>query len=311
MIISWLKQPVTYRVTQVKRIHFYVIAITLIAVSVPFLHMYMDNQLSFAELFFHTLTVVFSTVIAISFFELMLWAYLKGKTRKWSLSTGLFWLFFSGVFILSFIIMFVTRNLLPITLDIWTQHIERDLGVIPWKILPVALLIGYLLMQIVRRYSLKQELTDLKELNEQLKVIQNGVAPLDHETKESGVHDMSKFVLPYKGENIYLNSTSVIRIESNENYCHVLIAPNEKQSEQCYMARITLTEVSNQLPENLFLQVHRSHIINFSYVSNLIRQGRNFQLKLKNGDSIPVSRSRIEQVQQRVENGKFSENVTF
>ncbi len=299
-MISWLKQPVTHLTTWVERIRFYAIAIILVAASVPFFHLYMDDQLSFVEVAAHTLSVALSTAVAILLFELILRVYLKRKTRKWNLSTGLFWLLLFSVFALAFVVMHATHNFFPITLDIWNKHIKHDLETAPWKVVPIALLIGYILIQLTRRYQIAQELADLKKLNEQLQAVRDGVESLDGDIKEGRDIDTPGFFLPYQGENLYLDPALIIRVESDENYCHVLVAPNEAQDGgYCYMARITLNEVASRLPENLFLQVHRSHIVNFTYVVNLERQGRNYQLQLTNGDCIPVSRSRIKQIRQK------------
>ncbi|NOY73419.1 MAG: LytTR family transcriptional regulator [Gammaproteobacteria bacterium] len=302
MIIPWLRQPVVRITTWAMRMRFYVIAIILVAISVPFLHLYMDVPLSLAELVIHTLSITLSTAVAILLLELLLWIYLKRKTKKkkWSLSFGLFWLLFLGVALLSFIVMNVTHDLLPITLDIWDRHIKHDLGAAPWKILPVVLLIGYILIQFILRYKTAQELADVKKLNQQLQAAKKEGEPPDNEVKEDRHVDAPQFALPYKGETLYLNPAWIVRVESNQNYCSIWVASNEEQSGSSYMIRITLSEVLNQLPDNLFLQVHRSHIVNIAYVSGLVRQDRNYQLQLTNGDSIPVSRSRIKQIRQKI-----------
>jgi len=300
-MISWLKQPIEHMAAWAVRKRFYVVAIILVAASVPFLHLYMDDQLSLAEMIVHTLSIVLSTVVAILLFELMLWVYLKSEVTKWGMSIGLFWLILFGLFSLSFIVMGVTHDFLPITLEIWNKHILRDLGTMPWKMLPVVLLIGYILIQLIRRYQFSQELAALKKLNLQLQAVNSGAESLENKAKENQHSDTPKFVFSHKGKNICLDPVLIVRVESNENYCHVFTAPNEEQSEYGYMVRITLTDVIKQLPEHLFLQVHRSHIVNFTYVSALERQGRNYQLQLTNGASVPVSRSRIKQIREKVD----------
>ncbi len=298
--MSWLKKPVAHMTTLVMRMRFYVIAVALVAASVPFLHLYMDDQLSFTELLVHTLSVAFSTVIAIALFELILWLYLKKRRGSWNVSIGLFWLSLFGVFVLAFIVMSVTHDFLPVTLDIWDKHIKNDIVAEPWKILPIILLVGYILIQLIRHNQYSQELADLKQLNEQLQARKAAAGSSNNGAKEKRHLEAPRLVLPCKGEDLSLNPALIIRVESNENYCHVLVAPDEEQNEHCYMARITLNEVANQLPESLFLQVHRSHIVNFTYVSSLVRQDRNYKLRLTNGDNIPVSRSRIKQIRQKV-----------
>jgi len=286
--------------TRPVRIRFYAIGLILVTASVPFLHLYMSVQLSLAELIIHTSSIVVSTAIAVLLFELTVWIYLRREARKWNISIGLFWMLLFGVFSLSFIVMTVTHDFLPITLDIWNKHIKHDLGTIPWKIVPVVLLIGYILTQLIRRYQAEKELADLKKLNEQLHAVRKGIEPPDNDIQVNRNIDISEFLLPYEGENLLLNPALIIRIESNGNYCHIQTAPNTEQGEHCYMARITLSEALKQLQENIFLQVHRSHIVNFNYVSSLVRQDRNYQLQLTNGDYIPVSRSRLKQIRHKV-----------
>jgi len=173
------------------------------------------------------------------------------------------------------------------------------LGITPWKILPIVLLIGYILIQLIRRYQFSRELADLKQLNEQLQALNTGIQSSDNKIEKNGHLDTPKFILSYKGDNLHLNPELIIRIESNENYCHVLVAPNESQNGYCYMARMTLKEAISQLPGSVFVQVHRSHVVNSTYISNLVRKGRNYQLRLTNGDEIPISRSRIKHVRQK------------
>ena len=306
-MISWLKQPIAQMSTRTVRMRFYAVAIALVAVSVPFLHLYMDDQLTPIEMTAHTLSVAFSTAIAIALFELMLWIYLKQKIRKIGVSVGLFWLFFTAIFVLTFIVMSVTHDFLPMTFDIWNKHIAHDIVAAPWKMLPVVFLIGYMLFQLIRRYQLTQELLDLKQLNEQLQAVKASTESRDSGVKDKQLCDTPKFVLSCKDGDIYLNPASVIRVESDENYCHVLVIPEEGQSRHRFMARITLNDVANKLPENIFLRVHRSHIVNFSFVSSLERQGRNYQLRLTNGDNVPVSRSRIKEIRQKVQSGALNQ----
>jgi len=302
-MIAWLKHAFTHISTSTNRIRLYVVAIALVTASVPFFHIDMGDRLSLTEAFIHILSVTLSTTIAIILFELLALIYLKNFIENRHVSTVFLWLSFAGVFILSLAIMHATHDFFPITFEIWNKHIKPDLVATPWKALPIALIIGYILIQLIRRHEMTQELADLKKLNEKLQTaVRNSIQPSNNDAKESRYHDVSTLALPLNHkENLYLNPASIIRVESNENYCHFWLAPNEEQSAHRHMARITLAEVANQLPENSFLQVHRSHIVNFRYVENLLRQKRNYQLQLTNGDNIPVSRSRIKQIRQKVQ----------
>ena len=295
-MISWSKRPLARMTTRAMRMRFYLIAFTVVAASVPFLHLYMDVQLSPKELAAHVLSVVASTAVAVLLMELSVWVYLKRREGGgWSISIGLFWLLLFSIFLLSFVVMMATHDFFPVTLDIWNRHIVRDLGIVPWKIVPVVLLIGYILIQLIHRYNITQELTVVRAFNKRLHGAKGSEGLPGGETKE-----MPEFVFSYKGEEHCLDPLSIIRVESSENYCHIFTASDEDKNSCRYMIRITLSEVVSRLPENLFLRVHRSHLVNFHYVSSCMRQGRNYQMQLSNGDCVPVSRSRIRQVKSRV-----------
>ncbi len=299
-MMSWFKQPIAHLSTWENRMRLYALAIALVAASVPFLHLYMDDQLTPAEMVMHTVSVAFSTTLAIALFELVLWIYLRKSLGRWSVSVGLFWLILLGVFVLSFIIMSVTHDFLPITLDIWNKHIKHDIVAEPWRILPVILLIGYILFQVIRRYQISQELASLKELNEQFRAMRGGVMLPEEKDQEVQHGAVPHISFPHKGGEVDIDTGLITRVEASENYCNIWVAQHNEQGCHRYMVRITLSDVAKQLPDTLFLRVHRSHIVNFNYVSSLVSQGRNYQLQLTSGDSVPVSRSRIKQIRQRV-----------
>ena len=56
--------------------------------------------------------------------------------------------------------------------------------------------------------------------------------------------------------------------------------------------RDTLKMVKNKLPEELFMQVHRAYLVNIEAISEIQPWfNRNYQLTMKNGQKVIVSRS--------------------
>jgi DNA-binding LytR/AlgR family response regulator len=105
------------------------------------------------------------------------------------------------------------------------------------------------------------------------------------------------------GVQIPLPAESILQIQADENYCHVVADVGSDVPSKRYLVRMTLSEALALLPEHLFLQTHRSHLVNLRYVAELIRDGRQRELRLTTGDRVPVSRARIGLVQSRI--GEF------
>lgn len=61
---------------------------------------------------------------------------------------------------------------------------------------------------------------------------------------------------------------------------------------ESYQMRDTLKMVKNKLPEELFMQVHRAYLVNIEAISEIQPWfNRNYQLTMKNGQKVIVSRS--------------------
>jgi DNA-binding LytR/AlgR family response regulator len=64
--------------------------------------------------------------------------------------------------------------------------------------------------------------------------------------------------------------------------------------------RMTLNEAATLLPNALFVQTHRSHLVNLLYAAEIVRADRRRALCLTTGDYVPVSRTRINTVQSKL-----------
>jgi len=166
------------------------------------------------------------------------------------------------------------------------------------KVLPVVLLVGYALLQLIRKYSIAQELSELKAINKQLLEVKHNYAQGDAFENEQILS--TRFILRHEGEEASLRPATITRIEADENYCHIYVKAHGHQEKNHYMVRTTLSEVASQLSTNHFIQTHRSHIVNMDYVSNITKLGRNYHLVLTNGDELPVSRQRLKYVRESI-----------
>ncbi len=77
----------------------------------------------------------------------------------------------------------------------------------------------------------------------------------------------------------------LLSVEAQEHYVQVV------SSEDSRLVLYRFSDVVKQLPESLGLQVHRSHWVAHASVKEIVMQGQTMKLLLKDGRSIPVSRT--------------------
>jgi DNA-binding LytR/AlgR family response regulator len=55
---------------------------------------------------------------------------------------------------------------------------------------------------------------------------------------------------------------------------------------------LNITDIESRLDENVFLRIHRSYIVNLSFVQQIVREDGKIMVNLRDGeDSLPVSRA--------------------
>jgi two-component system LytT family response regulator len=74
----------------------------------------------------------------------------------------------------------------------------------------------------------------------------------------------------------------VIRLEAYDDYVKIRV------EEHTYVKKSTLSNYEKLLPENKFIRVHRSHMLNLSFLNGF--DGHDYCL-LKNGEKIPISKT--------------------
>jgi len=125
--------------------------------------------------------------------------------------------------------------------------------------------------------AVKFALSIIQEKNEQIK-IETLLNNLNQENKKP-----RKLILN-TSDNIYIVDTKdIIRCQSDNNYTSFFLANTEK----IIMSK-TLKEYETILPEDIFIRIHRSHIININYISRIMKRDSGFIL-LKDKSQIPIS----------------------
>lgn len=88
---------------------------------------------------------------------------------------------------------------------------------------------------------------------------------------------------------------NIIRVEALDDY--VEIYTKEKK----YLKKETMNFLEKSLPEETFVRVHRSSIVNVNFIEKIERYGKeSYLLILKEGSSVNVSKSRIKSLKDQL-----------
>lgn len=94
----------------------------------------------------------------------------------------------------------------------------------------------------------------------------------------------------------YIPVKSIIRIEADRSYSYIKLDDGSTITSSKNMSHY-----ENLLPENEFIKIHRSHIINFEKIDSVIKSDGG-HIKLVNQEIIPISRRKKEEFLSMIEN---------
>jgi two-component system LytT family response regulator len=104
-------------------------------------------------------------------------------------------------------------------------------------------------------------------------------------------HDMKRVVVKTTKEIFIIELGDIVRCEASQGYTYFYLKDNKK-----ILSSKTLKEYDDIMPDDIFVRVHQSHLVNLNYVALYNRDGT---IILKNKDAVPVSiRKRSEFVEQ-------------
>ena len=94
---------------------------------------------------------------------------------------------------------------------------------------------------------------------------------------------------------IRLDADKVSHISVEDHYCYIYYS--DGAGPQKVEVGLALQRVLEQAPKS-FLRIHRSHAVNPNHLARIERRGRTYQVTLRNGVELPVSRHRLDVVLQ-------------
>ncbi len=87
----------------------------------------------------------------------------------------------------------------------------------------------------------------------------------------------------------------IIHINADDDYVEIITA------EKKYLKKETMNYLEKNLPEEIFIRVHRSSIINTNFIEKLERYGKeSYLVILKDGSKVNVSKSRVKELKSQL-----------
>lgn len=97
-----------------------------------------------------------------------------------------------------------------------------------------------------------------------------------------------KLAVPTVNGALFFSTAEIIRLEGEGNYTQFYLIDNKK-----YLSAKTMKEYEEILLQHNFLRIHKSHLVNKSFVAGYQNEGL---VILKDNTSLPVSRQRKQEI---------------
>lgn len=106
---------------------------------------------------------------------------------------------------------------------------------------------------------------------------------------------VEKTVVPTKDGLAVIRNADIIHLDADENYTTLFVAGGKK-----YVSGKNIKTFEEKLDPNMFLRVHKSHIINMTHhLREFLRHEGNIAV-MSNGVQIPISRRKVQEFLQRL-----------
>lgn len=114
------------------------------------------------------------------------------------------------------------------------------------------------------------------------------------ESGASGGEPLARFFVRDRGRLVLVDARDIVRLEADDDYVRVFTR------ERSYLVYLTLNDFERRLDAERFLRVHRTHLVNLDFVSQLVPlDGGRMQVELRDGTKIAASRARSRLLRER------------
>lgn len=139
---------------------------------------------------------------------------------------------------------------------------------------------------LLKPYTRERFATAIEHLFERMQHPQEAIRALTQSLVEQDApNNYPSKILVAKGNKLIAISVADIQwIAAEGVYCMLHTHHNR------YLSRYGISQVEQKLSPDLFIRVHRSYILNLNFVQEIFREGHVYDVKMKNGGIVRVSR---------------------
>ncbi len=100
--------------------------------------------------------------------------------------------------------------------------------------------------------------------------------------------DEFRLTVPTNAGVVFFKTNEIMRLEGEGNYSRIILTDN-----RWHLSAKTLKDFEELLPEDIFLRIHKSYIVNKNFIVNYLKKG---EVVLSDHSKIPVSRRKKTEV---------------
>lgn len=123
---------------------------------------------------------------------------------------------------------------------------------------------------------------------------QKGIAPLAEDLMLENPSYPERILVEYSKKLITISVHEIIWIEAYGDYSKL------HTQKETYTSNFGISQLEEKLNPSYFLRVHRSSIINISAIEQLDKYGKSYDVTVKNGDVVRVSRGYMDAVKKLI-----------
>ncbi len=285
-VFDFFQQTLFNQLTFKERFYYYNAYIFICSLFFFFIHLNLINQTSFFSVILRVFLAILPILISCLFIELIGLFYYKQAIWPTTIRVFEFWLFGSLIiyFHYSLVVKYLTdidilKNVMKTGIEI-EQDVFTNLNFIAAIFLVLVMLTEHIL-----RLKLSR------------KTVADAVVKHEKVTKIT----TTDLLIKLNGKPVNLAHNNIIFIQVEENYCHIWCLLNNQDVEKITV-RSTLNQLYIQLPEFIFLKVHRSYIVNVRFIKAIKKDLRSYHLTLHDNMVIPISHSHLIKVKEVIQN---------
>jgi hypothetical protein len=277
-LIDYLTTRITSELTTADQFRLLVSVFLLTAISVVIIHQFLPGDQPLLVIAVHAIVIATSYSVFMVLIGALLY-FLVQQVRISSIQVWHLWLFAFVVYNLGYFVYIPLGDDSKFDLH---PDANADNSLFHYlRLIPVLMLITFVFIQAYLKRALEHELIQLRKINQGLQAGSHKASADAMITFNSGKR------------SIQLNANSISHISVDDHYCFIYYRDGEVWSKTDVAQ--PLKEIKKLLPGS-FLQVHRSHIINPQHLGAIQTVHRAYTLHLVSGDSLPMSKHRINQV---------------